>query len=446
MGCIESIPRTTDENLERTGSNSMHTPRPVRRHVTIDKVDAETLFWEFNHEAICKFITPSVSVCQEEISIEEADLSPTVDSISLGEDDCLTPTVLELEGGFRKKSPQNGNAGFSVFRRIYSRGVHEDANKHELQELWEKYVVKKEKQTMGPIELKKMLFAYVTFCSDFCSQQINWHKSGDRRELHRRAEEQMISLGASQSIVQCNRIKKILQDSEQSIAFLKEIIDNDSLQLSRSDFFGDTNTYFHRVKAKLGMHMWANSLDAEFDSIDLNVTPDMRWLDSLQRDQKKLNNGISEGTFRVRIIGAIGLKSHNGEECNAYAILTVKNSSVPTVFREATNEPEWSQAFKFVRFTFRKPDPKDPVRKEFGHIHIMNWDKTTKTAFKIGSVMFELPNEYSERPHDMELRLENTFSEDPAFIHFSYELKEQDHAARDRAPSWSHSPRSRMGA
>jgi len=445
MGCIESVPKTKDENLERMGSNSMHAPRPVRRRSTIEKVDSETLFWEFKHDAICKFITPSVSFCQEEISIEE-DLSPTVDSISHGEEVCLTPTVLELEGGFRKKSPRNGNADFSVFRRIYSRGVHEDANKDELQELWEKYVIKKEKQVMGPIELKKMLFAYVTFCSDFCSQQINWHKSGDRRELYRRPEEQTISLGASQSIVQCNRIKKILQDSEQSIAFLKKITDNDCLQLSRSDFFGDTNTHFHRVKAKLGMHIWANSLDAEFDSIDLNVTPDMRWLDSLQRDQKKLNNGISEGTFRVRIIGAIGLKSHNGEECNAYAILTVKNSSVPTVFREATNEPEWSQAFKFVRFTFRKPNPKDPARKEFGYIHIMNWDKTTKTAFKIGSVMFELPNEYSERPHDMELRLENTFSEDPAFIHFSYELRQQDHAARDRAPSWSVSPRAGMGA
>lgn len=454
---MNSLPKTNDENLDRMESHSICEPEFVRRGSTINaesdiEVDSEVSSWDFNHIALdcegefCRVPTPSVSSCIEEICIEETDLSPTVESSISLDDIRLSPSVLELEDGFRKRSPRGGKADFSIFRRIYSRGVHADASKDELEELWDEYVTKKGKQNMSLVELKKLLFAYVIFCFDFCSQQIHWHKSGDRRELYRRKEEQTISRGASKSIVQCNRIKSILQDSKQSITFLKEIIGNACLQLSRSQFVRDANAYFHRVKAKLGMHSWANALDVAFNSIDLDLTPTMKWAESLQRDQGKLNNGMSEGTLRVRIIGALGLKSHNGKVCNPYVILTVKSSSVPTVFREANNDPEWSQAFKFVKFTFRKSNPKEPVRKEFAHLHIMNWDKTTKKAHKIGSVSFELPNEYSTQVQDMELKLENSFGKEPSFIHFSYELKQRDHAVRDNAPFQLDSPRALMGA
>jgi len=457
MGCTNSVPKTKDEILEEMESDSIQGSELFRQGSTIDaesdiEVDSEVFFWDFNQIALdcdgefCRVPTPSVSSCIEEICIEETDLSPTVESTISFDDIHLTPSVLELEDGFRKRSPRGGKADFSIFRRVYSRGVHADASKDELGELWDEYVTKKEKRIMGLVELKKLLFAYVIFCFEFCTQQINWHKSGDRRELYRTKEEQTISLGASKSIVECNRIKSILQDSKQSITFLKEIIGNASLQLSRSQFIRDANEYFHRVKAKLGMHAWANALDVAFNSIDLDLTPTMKWADSLQRDQGQLNNGISEGTLRVRIIGALGLKSHNGNVCNPYAILTVKNSSVPTVFRETNNDPEWSQAFKFVKFTFRKSNPKEHVRKEFGHLHIMNWDKETKKAFKIGSVSFELPNEYSEQAQDMELKLENTFGKEPSFIHFSYELKQRDHTVRDNAPFKIDSPRAFLGA
>jgi len=149
-------------------------------------------------------------------------------------------------------------------------------------------------------------------------------------------------------------------------------------------------------------------------------------VETLQKEQSKLTSEFREGILKIRVIGAIDLVPEEGiEKCMPYAILSIANTHVPTVFLPATNNPEWSQAFKFQKFTFRK-SRMDAYPMDMGHVHIMNWHPETREAYKLCSASFVLPNDFMDGPKSVELPLHLGEDGRRGFVVLSYHLKESD--------------------
>lgn len=346
------------------------------------------------------------------------------------DDPSLTPSPRVYERSFRKKV---GNLDLDIFREIFSRGINSDASKSELKKLWRRYVTKKELQTMGPKEMKKLIFAMVEFCKEFATYQMKWFKNGVKTRNSVRSDlEYNFSNAASRTVVHCNAVQTNLNVMHKASFILKEIFGTNRLEISKAQFLKEGNQFLSRMKAKLEMHLWANEVEVG----DPTLTPDMKWMEQLQLDQVKRNNTFLVGTLRICVIGALGLVCPMGKNkpCNPYAILTVKSSSVPTVFRTGTNNPEWSQSFKFVKYSFKRASKTGYFPAERAHLHIMNWSQETKKAQKLCSVSFELPNEFTSHPQLLELPLDlGENSDEPGYLNVSIELKE-DRPELETAP------------
>lgn len=315
-------------------------------------------------------------------------------------------------------------SGDSLLQEIFNQGILKEATAGQLKGLWEKF--KNGIGEMGIEEVNAMLLAFVEFCQDFSTNQMKWRKYEEKRQSFRSNEEIEFSKRASRTIRNCNTLRARLGDLAKSPNLFEELFGTRKFQLTEEDFLRRGNGVLTKLKEMLDMQSWAgDSVDAgEFDP---DKTPIPCWLEELKSEQSKLNREFSEGSLKIRVIGALDLVPKEGTElCSPYAILSVANRSVPTVFRSDTKHPEWSQAFKFQKYTFHKRTERDPRPKERGHLHIMDWCIQTKQAHKLCSATFDLPDDYMDAPRTIEVPLKLGEDQTQGFVMLSYTLTEND--------------------
>jgi len=325
----------------------------------------------------------------------------------------VTKTLLQArKDGFASPDLQ-------FLQKTFNEGVFASIQETQILSLWNYYACQAS-GFMGEIEMKSLLGDYIEFCRDFSCEQIKRRKYGEKRNTIRSDEEIELSSRASLTLVKCNshraRIEKLMD----------EFFGTRELKWTKDDFLHRADQLFSRVRNKLDMQPWADSI---LGPVNYDAPADEPgWVKELQMElaQEKLKGDFTEGCLRICVIGACGLIPLAGSEsCTPYAILSVANSNVPTVFKPGTTDPEWMQTFKFTRYMFRKASSKaSNLVKERAHLHIMDWDKESRKANKLGSVSFELPNEFMDKPKILELPIKISKDEmKPACIMLSYHLK-----------------------
>jgi len=330
-----------------------------------------------------------------------------------------------LEKKFSKSLVQAKKERFATedlqfLQKTFNKGVFAAMEETQLLSLWNYYscqifnLIKTE-------EMKKILGDYIEFCRDFSSEQIKRRKYGEKSNSVRSDEEFDLSRRASLTLVKCNSQRVRLEK------LMEELFGKRMLEWTKVDFLQRAEDLFSRVRNELKMQPWADSLLGPVNYDAPAVEPG--WVKDLQIQlaQEKLKGDFAEGCLRICIIGACGLTPLAGNEsCTPYAILSVANSNVPTVFKHDTNDPEWMQTFKFTRYMFRKQSDKTPhVAKEKAHLHIMDWDKESRKAIKLGSVSFDLPNDFMEKSIDLELPIKRKKKDEtePGCVMISFNLK-----------------------
>jgi len=307
-------------------------------------------------------------------------------------------------------------------QKTFNEGVFAEIGETQLMSLWNQYSCQR-LNVMKTEDMKKLLGDYIEFCRDFSSDQIKRRKYGEKGSSVRSVEELDLSRRASLTLVKCNSQRVRLQN------LMEDLFGTKTLEWTKVDFLQRAEDLFFRVREELKMQPWADSLLGPVNYDAPTVEPG--WVKDLQIQlaQEKLKGEFEEGCLRICIIGACGLIPIAGNEtCTPYAILSVANSNVPTVFKHDTNDPEWMQTFKFTRYMFRKQSDKTShVVKEKAHLHIMDWDKETRKAIKLGSVSFDLPNDFMEKSIDLELPIMRKKDEaKPGCVMISYILKTRD--------------------
>jgi len=305
-------------------------------------------------------------------------------------------------------------------QKTFNEGVFAEIQETQLLDLWNRYSC----QVSNLIETKQMknlLRDYIEFCRDFSSEQIKRRKYSEKNGKSIRSDEEFaLARRASLTLVKCNSQRARLEN------LMEDLFGKEKLVWRKVDFLKRADKVFSQVRNQLKMQPWADSLLGPVNYDAPAVEPG--WVKDLQIQlaQEKLKGEFAEGCLRVCIIGACGLTPLDGNEtCTPYAILSVASSNVPTVFKHDTNDPEWMQTFKFTKYMFRKPSTKTPhVTKEKAHLHIMDWDQESRKATKLGSVSFDLPNDFMERSIVLELPIKRKKGETkPGCVMISYVLK-----------------------
>jgi len=345
--------------------------------------------------------------------IEDFDANDSGIEDSYSESLSISKTLVQArKDGFASENLQ-------FLQKTFNEGVFASIQESQLKSLWNFYSCR-DSSLMGESEMKRILGDYIEFCRDFSCEQIKRRKLDEKRQSVRSDEEIELSKRASITLVKCNsqraRIEKLME----------KFFGKGELKWTKDDFLQGAGTIFFQVRDELKMQPWADSIlgPVNYDA----PANEPGWVKELQMElaQEKLKGEFSEGCLRICVIGACGLTPLAGSEsCTPYAILSVANSNVPTVFKPGQTDPEWMQTFKFTRYMFRKASKKEPnLVKDRARLHIMDWDKELRKARLMGSVAFDLPNEFMDKPSLLELSLK--MSEDaakPACVMLSYQLK-----------------------
>jgi len=371
MGCNTSVPRTGPSGgLTRTPE-----PEHVEDYAASDSGNEDS----YSSESVSKLISKTLVQARKEFASED----------------------------------------LQFLQKTFNEGVFAAIQETQLVSLWNYYSCQVS-NLMKTNQMKKILGDYIEFCRDFSSEQIKRRKYGEKCNTMRSDKEIDLSRRASLTLVKCNsqrvRIEKLME----------KLFGEKVLEWTRVDFLRRAEDLFSRVRNELKMQPWADALLGPVNYDGPTVEPG--WVKDLQIQlaQEKMKGEFSEGCLRICIIGACGLTPLAGKEfCTPYAILSVANSNVPTVFKHDTNDPEWMQTFKFTRYMFRKPSNQaSHVVKDRAHLHIMHWDKESRKANKLGSVSFDLPNDFMEKSKVLELPIKMKENEPkPGCVMISYILK-----------------------
>jgi len=326
----------------------------------------------------------------------------------------ITKTLLqERKDGFASTNLQ-------FLQKTFNEGVFAPIEENQLLSLWNYYC--QASGVMEEVEIKSILGDYIEFCRDFSCEQIKRRKYGEKRNSARSDGEIELSSRASLTLVKCNSHRARIEE------LMDEIFGKRRLIWAKHDFLQRADELFSRVRNKLQMQPWADSIlgPVNYDA----PTGEPSWVKELQMElaEDKLKGDFTEGCLRVCIIGACGLIPLPGREsCTPYLILSIADSKVPTVCKPDTTDPEWMQTFKFMKFMFRKQTDKSSHIKETAQLHIMDWDKESRKANRLGSLSFDLPNEFMDKPKSLELPIKMKGDKTKsACVMLSYHLKPRD--------------------
>jgi len=288
------------------------------------------------------------------------------------------------------------------FREILSdmrNGILENPSHEQLDELWN-YVDKDKNGVLDRNEIIAMIERYIELCQVVAKKQIQRHQNVMRRmagKNHRRMSQTLGKL-ASQTQVVCNQwISKIHSNPDSLVSTLISELTEENEQWTREQFYKKAPRALQKLKEMLKMHEWAQKV-AEL----ANVDTDLRVMEAEEEldDDKPNKKKRLEGILTIKVVGALDLKPDEGRErCSPYCILHVGNKKLPTIYLQDTNNPEWSQKFRFTRYRFKFGQTRQ------GTLYVMDWSGEQTGASLVGFADFKIPDTYVEDSQQIELVL-----------------------------------------
>eukprot|EP00494_Astrolonche_serrata_P031612 UN31881 len=174
-------------------------------------------------------------------------------------------------------------------------------------------------------------------------------------------------------------------------------------------------TVLERMKKKLGMNKWAEK-SSELLKIQSNYAINNE--DDDMEDDSKSKKKRLEGILTIKVVGALELKPDEGHDvCSPYCILHVGNKKLPTIFLQNTNNPEWSQKFRFTRYRFKMNQSRQ------GTLYVMDWFGEKKGASLVGFADFKIPENYVEDSQEMNLELKDNKEKTRGFLTITLSLQ-----------------------
>jgi len=253
-----------------------------------------------------------------------------------------------------------------------------------------------------------------------------------RRMAGRNNRRMSLTLGklASKTQVVCNHwIHRLHTNPEglvdQLISDLVPAADENTLW-TKEEFYKKAPQALARLKKKLKMHEWAEKA-AELVNLDEETILD----EEAEMDEEKPNKKKRlEGILTIKVVGALDLKPDEGRElCSPYCILHVGNKKLPTIFLNNTNNPEWSQKFRFTRYRFKFGQSRQ------GTLYVMDWSGEKTGASLVGFADFKIPDTYVEDAQQIELTLRDNNESIRGYLTITLSLqpKRPEYVAYDSA-------------
>lgn len=288
------------------------------------------------------------------------------------------------------------------FREILNdmkNGIFENPTREQLDELWT-YVDKDKNGVLDRSEIISLIERYIELCQVVAKKQIQRHQNVMRRmagKSHRRMSQTLGKL-ASQTQVVCNHwISKLHNNPDGLVHDLISELTEENEQWTRDQFYKRAPGALRKLKEKLKMHEWAQKV-AELANVDTemrNIEAEEEMDDDKPNKKKRL-----EGILTIKVVGALDLKPDEGrEKCSPYCILHVGNKKLPTIYLQDTNNPEWSQKFRFTRYRFKFGQTRQ------GTLYVMDWSGEATGASLVGFADFKIPDTYVEDSQQIELVL-----------------------------------------
>merc|ERR1719499_3010933 len=278
-------------------------------------------------------------------------------------------------------------------------GLFENPSREQLNELWA-MVDKDNNGVLDRDEIIAMIERYIELCQVVAKKQIQRHQNVMRRmagKNHRRMSQTLGKL-ASQTQVVCNQwITKLHVDPDSLVSTIISELTNENEQWTKAQFYKKAPIALRKLKEQLKMHQWAEKV-AELANLD----QDMKHLEAEEEmeDDKPNKKKRLEGILTIKVVGALDLKPDEGRTlCSPYCILHVGNKKLPTIYLNETNNPEWSQKFRFTRYRFKFGQSRQ------GTLYVMDWAGESTGASLVGFADFKIPDQYVEDAQQIELTL-----------------------------------------
>lgn len=314
------------------------------------------------------------------------------------------PPVLDKQ--FQRKASTRANQFRDILAERQS-GLFENPSHEQLDELWA-VIDNDGNGVLDKTELANMVERYIILCQHIAKKQIQRQQEVMRRmagNRHRRMSQTLSQL-ASQTQVACNQwIQRIHSNPEDILdKLMADLLQNKESNASwtRDEFYVKAPNALQRLKEALKMNEWS---DRAAELLHLDEETHLQLEDDFNDDESNAKKKKrKEGILTIKVVGANDLTPEEMDgrtECSPYCILHVGNKKLPTIFLQNTNNPEWSQKFRFTRYRFKYGQPRQ------GTLYVMDWNGEATGASLVGFADFKIPDDYVEESKEIFLTLKD---------------------------------------
>lgn len=295
-------------------------------------------------------------------------------------------------------------------------GLFENPTSKQLDELWA-CVDSDNNGVLDSRELTIMIERYILLCQVIAKKQIQKHQSVMKRmggAGHRRMSMTLGKL-ASQTQVICNQwINQLHKDPESLTKKLMNDLVDENSEWTKQEFYKKAPAALRKLKMELKMHEWS---DRAAELINMATEQQIQDEEELEEEGKKTKKRL-EGILTIKVVGALDLKPDEGRKlCSPYCILHVGNKKLPTIFLQNTNNPEWSQKFRFTRYRFKFGQSRQ------GTLYVMDWNGEQTGASLVGFADFKIPDNYVEDAQQIELTLKDNNENNRGYLTITLSLQ-----------------------
>jgi len=302
-------------------------------------------------------------------------------------------------------------------------GLFKPPSQEQLEKLW-KLMDVDNNGILDRKELKSLIIKYIELCQVIAKKQIQRQQNVMRKiggQKHRRMSQTLGKL-ASQTQVVCNQWLTKLHSNPDILInqLLKDLMPEDEKGeqvWTKAEFFERAPKALTKLKEALKMHEWS---DRAAELLDLDEQQNlMNEEDEMDDDNAKKKKRL-EGILTIKVVGALELKPDEGRElCSPYCILHVGNKKLPTIFLQNTNNPEWSQKFRFTRYRFKHGQSRQ------GTLYVMDWAGEQTGATLVGFADFQIPDDYVEDSQQYELVLKDNADQCRGYLTITLSLQKK---------------------
>jgi len=330
-----------------------------------------------------------------------------------GIEDMGLPPVMEKQ--FQRK-PSTRAWQFREILDDMKNGLFENPSSKQLDELWN-CVDSDNNGVLDSRELTIMIERYILLCQVIAKKQIQKHQSVMKRMGGTNHRRMSMTLGklASQTQVICNQwINQLHKDPESLTKTLMNDLMDENSEWTREEFYRKAPAALRKLKMELKMHEWS---DRAAELINLAEAQSIADEEELEEEGKKSKKRL-EGILTIKVVGALDLKPEEGRKtCSPYCILHVGNKKLPTIFLQNTNNPEWSQKFRFTRYRFKFGQSRQ------GTLYVMDWNGEQNGASLVGFADFKIPDNYVEDAQQIELTLKDNNENNRGYLTITLSLQ-----------------------